>query len=104
MFPITLRLAGGELGDDPVFVRCLLTTLDAPIELCIPHYEAMRDWQETGYTSTDCNRRLSSFVLISKQLIASCFNVPIEDFECEIQLYLRPLTRGWPQVVSGDLQ
>lgn len=90
--PVRLQLAGGPLGDNLVFVRCLLSSPAAPVEIIIPSFDDgafWPYWQETGYTAVDCEHKLSKLVELSKQLMAACFNVPYEDFDCEVLLYLK---------------
>lgn len=90
--PIRLKLAGGPLGDDPVFVRCRITHPQSEIEIMTPQYtddSPWPYWQDTGYMAEDCECKLSKLVELSKQLMAACFNVPAEDFDCEVTLYIQ---------------
>jgi hypothetical protein len=78
----TIKLTGGDLGDEVIRVRCDLTQASAPVEVdyCVDPGE---HWEGTQFQCADCRHRASELADIGLTLAAQALEMPRDEFDCE---------------------
>lgn len=80
----TIKLTGGDLGNERMLVRCNLTEASAPVEV---NYCTDRnsDFTGTQYQCADTSHRTSGLIEIGNQLAAKAVEIPTEEFDCDAE-------------------
>lgn len=77
----TIKLSGGDLGSDEMYVRCDLTQAASPVQV---QYRTDGDaWDGTQYQCADARHRDSGLAEIGRKLAAAAVEMPYDDFDCE---------------------
>ena len=76
----TIKLSGGNLGSDQMFVRCNLADAAAPVQV---DYDNGCGWTGTQYQCADARHRNSGMIEIGKSLAAAAVEMSDEGFVCD---------------------
>ena len=76
----TIKLTGGDLGREVVFVRAILT--NAASNVMVDYCEGA-GWEATQYQVAETRHRTSGLAKIGKRLAAEAVGCDTDDFECE---------------------
>lgn len=76
----TIKLFGGDLGEEIMMVRCDLAKMDASIEADYCNDEG---WMPTQYQSPDARHTAIGLAEIGKLVCASTVEIAIEQFKCD---------------------
>ena len=78
----TIKLSGGDLGNEAMLVRCILSEASSPVQV---DYQTGNGWGPTQYQCADTRHRSSGLIGIAKQLAARAVEVPESDFDCDAE-------------------
>lgn len=78
----TIKLFGGDLGNETMLVRCDLTQASAPVQV---DYQNGDDtgWQATQYQCADTRHRVSGLVELAKSIAAAAVEMAESEFKCD---------------------
>lgn len=76
----TIKLSGGDLGSETMFVRCDLTQAAAPVEA---DYDNGEGFVGTRYQCADTRHRSKGLADLGKKLAAEACEMAIWDFTCD---------------------
>lgn len=76
----TIKLSGGDLGCETMFVRCDLSQAAAPI---MAQYNPGDEWAGSQYQCADARHTTNGLVEIGKTLAARACEMPSEQFDCD---------------------
>lgn len=76
----TIKLSGGDLGQETMLVRCNLTEASAPV---MAQYNPGDDWSPTQYQCADASHRTSGLIEVAKVLAARAVEMRESDFDCD---------------------
>lgn len=79
----TIKLSGGDLGSETMYVRCNLSEASAPI---MADYDNGDGYVSTQYQCADTSHRTNGLVEIGKTLAARAVEIPESEFECESEI------------------
>ncbi len=81
----TIKLFGGDLGNEIMLVRCDLTQASSPMQVdyCNEHGRKPSGWESTQYQCADCRHRTSGMADYAKIIAAQAVEMSAEDFDCE---------------------
>lgn len=77
----SIRLSGGDLGNESITVRCDLSRADAFVEI---DYCTGEGFVATQYNAAFCHHEPSGLVAAGKILAAQACEVPLSDFRCDV--------------------
>lgn len=80
----TVKLYGGDLGPEIMFVRCNLVEASAPIQVDY-HNDDETEWLPTQYQCADARHCTSGLIGIGKQLAAQAVEMPADEFKCKAE-------------------
>jgi hypothetical protein len=78
-----LRIFGGDMGSDEMYVRCDLANASSPIEVDYRNDED-ESWETTQYQCADTRHRISGLASIAMGLAARAVGVPESKFRAKI--------------------
>lgn len=78
----TIKLYGGDLGNETMLVRCNLSEASAPVQANYMTGEG-DGWKSTQYQCADCRHTTAGLVEIGKTLAARAVEMPEDEFGCE---------------------
>jgi len=78
----TIKLFGGDLGDEAILVRCDLVQAAAPVAVNFSD-EPDGDWEPTQYQCADARHRIGGLVRLAEDLAAQACEIPADEFACE---------------------
>lgn len=78
----TIKLSGGDLGNENMMARCNLTEASAPVEA---DYMEGGGWVSTPYQCADTRHTVSGLIDCAKKLAARALEIPIDEFDCEAE-------------------
>ena len=76
----TIKLTGGDLGREVVFVRAILT--NAASNVMVDYCEGA-GWEATQYQVGETRHRTSGLAKVGKWLAAKAVGCDTDDFKCE---------------------
>jgi hypothetical protein len=78
----TIKLFGGDLGNEEMMIRCNLSEASSPVE--VDYRNDIQDaWQSTQYQAADVRHRTKGLIAIGMQLAAEALELPERHFTCE---------------------
>lgn len=78
----TIKLSGGDLGNESMLVRCDLAQASAPVQA---DYGTGDGWSDTQYQCADTRHRTSGLIEIGKALAARAVEMPSDEFDCDCE-------------------
>ena len=78
----TIKLFGGDLGNEEMMIRCNLSEASAPVEVDYRN-DPEECWKPTQYQAADAWHRIRGLITIGKQLAAEAVQMPEGEFDCE---------------------
>ena len=78
----TIKLSGGDMGNETMMVRCNLSEASAPVE--VDYCEGF-GWQPTQWQCSHCAHRVRGLIEIGKQLAAQAMEMPEDGFACNAE-------------------
>lgn len=76
----TIKLFGGDLGNETMLVRCNLSEASSPIQV---DYCEGSGWDSTQYQCADARHRKGELADIGKVLAARAVEMSFDEFDCE---------------------
>jgi hypothetical protein len=80
----TIKLFGGDLGNEEMMIRCSLSEASAPVEVDYRN-DTEECWKPTQYQAADVRHRTHGLIAIGKQLAAEALELPERHFSCEAE-------------------
>lgn len=80
----TIKLSGGDLGSDQMYVRCNLAQASDPVQVdyCA---EGKNKWVGTQYQCADTRHTPNGLIAIGKTLAAHAVEMPSSNFDCDAE-------------------
>jgi hypothetical protein len=80
----TIKLFGGDLGNEEMMIRCDLSEASSPVQ--VDYRNEIQDvWKSTQYQAADVRHRTKGLIAIGKQLAAEAVEMPEDEFTCEAE-------------------
>src|SRR5208282_6446628 len=78
----TVKLSGGDLGPEIMYVRCDLTQASAPIHVDY-HNDGVEEWCGSQFQCADARHTVVGLIERGKFLAAYAVEVNPDDFDCD---------------------
>lgn len=95
----TIKLSGGDLGSEKMYVRCDLTRAEKPVEV---DYCEGSGWESTQWQCASCSHRTSGLIAIGKELAAQAVQMDEAEFSCDARIVENRISIYADDVWAGD--